>query len=232
MDVVDKSITKMRKNAILGIFAKQPIIGQCKTRLCPPLDLREAATFYECSLRETVSRMQQLDCCDLAICYAGERSWFEAEYPEAVLVPQQGEDIGARMAAALNGFLQQGYRQAVLIGSDSPDLPLELIEQACVALEEVEVVLAPASDGGYVLVGESQHQPQLFNSMAWSTEEVLAETLRRVDQSGIDCVQLQGWEDLDDLPALQRFLLRSPDSVTAAHLRKHLNSYFQSAADL
>jgi len=229
VDAVDKKSEKDAKTAILGIFARQPVAGQCKTRLCPPFNTAEAAGFYECSLRETVARMQQLACCDVAICYAGERYWFEQEFPTVQLVPQRGDDLGARMATALDDFLQQGYRQAVLIGTDSPDLPLQTVEQACLALEQVAVVLAPATDGGYVLIGESQHYPQLFKEIAWSTEQVLAETLRRIEQDGLSFRQLQEWEDLDDLASLQQFLQRSPDSQTAAYLRRHLAGYFQSA---
>ena len=229
MDAVDNNRQKNRKTAILGIFAKQPVAGLCKTRLSPPLTLQQAAEFYQCSLQETVQRLRGGDNYDLAICYAGERCWFEQTFPGAELIAQQGDDLGARMATALAGFLRQGYRQAVLVGSDSPDLPLAIIDQAFAALQNSDVVLAPASDGGYVLIGESQHYPQLFSDIAWSTSQVLGETERRIAQQSISAVRLDCWEDLDDLASLQRFLQRSPHAMTAAYLRKHLASQFSSA---
>lgn len=229
MDTVDNKTQKSEKTAILGIFAKQPVPGQCKTRLCPPLSLAEAARFYACCLRETVARVQS-DCggYDLAICYAGERSWFEREFPGVKLIPQQGDDLGARMATALDNFLQQGYRRAALIGSDSPDLPLSLVEQAFDALQRATVVLVPAADGGYLLIGESRHQPLLFRDIEWSTAQVFSTTWQRIEQQSIAAVRLDSWEDLDDLPSLQRFLLRSPQTATAAYLRKRLAGYFST----
>ena len=229
MDTVDNKPQKSEKTAILGVFAKQPLTGQCKTRLCPPLSLAEAAEFYACCLRETVTRLQSAaSSYQLAICYAGERSWFEQEFPGVTLVPQQGDDLGARMATALHDFLQQGYRQAVLVGSDSPDLPLALIEQAISALQRADVVLAPAIDGGYLLIGASCHHPSLFSAIEWSTAQVFSTSWQRIEQQNISAVQLGSWEDLDDLPSLRRFLQRSPGTATAVYLRKHLNRYFSS----
>jgi glycosyltransferase A (GT-A) superfamily protein (DUF2064 family) len=122
--------------------------------------------------------------------------------------------------------LQQGYQRALLIGSDAPDLPLGLVEQAIIALRQSEVVLVPATDGGYVLIGESNHHPELFRAIPWSSGEVLATTLERVAQHGIRAVTLGSWEDLDDLPSLARLLQRSPRSKVAVHLRQHLGRLF------
>ncbi len=222
MDTVDNPSKKTTKSAVLGVYAKQPLAGQVKTRLCPPLSHQQAAEFYACALQETVQRLQSAADFELVICYAGERAWFAENFPGVGLLPQQGQDLGARMADSLQRFLQQGYQQAVLIGSDSPDLPLPLIEQAFAALQQVEVVLAPAGDGGYVLIGESSHRPELFAAIPWSTGVVLAETRRRIEQLQINAVQLPAWEDLDDQQALVDFLQRSPHSQTAAYLRRHL----------
>jgi len=88
VDAVDNISKKNRKSAILGIFAKQPIAGQCKTRLSPPFTLKQAAELYQCSLRETVQRMQAGVSFELVIFYAGERSWFEQAFPGLQLIPQ------------------------------------------------------------------------------------------------------------------------------------------------
>ncbi len=196
-----------------------------KTRLCPPLSHQQAAELYACSLRETVQRMQAGGF-ELVLCYAGERAWFAENFPGIELIPQQGDDLGARMADSLSGFLNQGYRQAVLIGSDAPDLPLELVEQAFAALADHDLTLAPARDGGYVLIGEAVHHSELFAAMPWSTGQVLPETLRRIAAHRIRAVQLEPWEDLDDLASLQRLLQRSPWSLTAEYLRSRLAAFF------
>jgi len=226
VDSVDNSERENGKTAILGIFAKQPVAGHCKTRLSPPLTLSEAAELYACSLRETVARMQAGEGYALVICYAGERSWFEQAFPGVALVAQRGNNLGERMATALEGFLHQGYQQAVLIGSDAPDLPLKMVEQAFAALGQSELAIVPASDGGYVLIGEAKHHRQLFEGIAWSTAEVLPETLRRIEQQQISATILAGWDDLDDLPSLEKFLRRSPQAKTAAYLRRQLARLF------
>lgn len=223
---VDTVDNKKQNSAILGIYAKQPVSGQCKTRLCPPLNLDEAAELYLCSLQETVNRMRTKSGFDLAICYAGDRDWFAENFTDLRLIPQRGNDLGARMADSLNNFLQQGYQQAVLIGSDAPDLPLDLVRDAFSSLLRAEVVIAPATDGGYVLIGEAQHHPELFTEIAWSTSDVLATTLQRIEQARIPAVILESWEDLDDLRSLQRFLRRSPTSRTARYLAQRLAAYF------
>ena len=224
---VDKPATIKTKPAVLGIYAKQPISGQVKTRLCPPLSKTEAAELYRCSLLEIVQRMRRASF-ELVICYTGERQWFAETFPGLTLSAQRGVDLGARMADSLSSFLQQGYRQAVLIGSDIPDLPLELVEQAFVELRQAEVVLAPATDGGYVLIGESIHRPELFAKIPWSTGEVFAETMKQIEAHDIKARQLSSWEDLDDIAALQRFLHRSPESTTAKYLQQQLAQHFET----
>ncbi len=225
VETVDKGWQKTDKNAVLGIFAKQPIPGQVKTRLCPPFTPEAAAALFLCSLQETVERMQTSDNYDLVICYSGAREWFETTFPGVLLLPQQGADLGARMAAALADFLGRNYSCAVLIGSDSPDLPIGLVEQAFSVLQQVEVVLAPATDGGYVLIGEAIHHPEIFSGIKWSSDEVLEESLRRIDRLGIRAEQLSGWDDLDDRMSLRRFLKRSPESRTATYLQQQLSQY-------
>jgi len=219
---VDKSVgdvDNLPKNSrVLGIFAKEPLPGRVKTRLSPPLSAAQAATLYQTALLETVA-MAAGGAFDLVLCYAGSESYFRQTFPGISLCPQQGADLGARMSNALRHFFAQGYRQALLIGSDSPDLPLAMVEQAFAALDRQQLVLIPARDGGYVLIGESCHHPHLFERMPWSSAEVTALTRKRAAAAGIACRLLPVWDDLDDLEALQRLLQRSPASRTAAYLR-------------
>ncbi len=209
---------KVDNSAILGVFAKAPVVGQVKTRLCPPLDFEQATQLYRQILDETIQRFTG-QFFTLVICYAGSEDYFSDNYPQLARQPQQGCDLGERMANALQGFLAAGYRQAVLIGSDSPDLPLTHIAQAFDALQQSDVVIAPADDGGYVLIGESTHQPQLFEQMPWSQEGLMPQTKRVLDLHRINWQQLPGWEDIDDAVSLRRLLQRSPGSLSARHVR-------------
>jgi len=209
----------LRKKA-LGIFAKEPVAGRVKTRLCPPLSPAQAASLYETSLRETLGAMAGGDF-DLVLFYAGDVGWFRKAFAGLRLLPQRGDDLGERMAAALRQ-LQADYERTALIGSDSPDLPRSLVAEAFLALGRADAVIAPASDGGYVLVGERRHHPELFRDIPWSSPAVLHVTRRRIAEHGIVCRELAPWEDVDDLPSLRRLMRRSPDSATVALARQLL----------
>ncbi|PLX88890.1 MAG: hypothetical protein C0618_03095 [Desulfuromonas sp.] len=208
----------LRRRGILGVFAKEPVPGQVKTRLCPPFTVEQAAALYCCALSETIATMSGGDF-DLAICYAGDAEYFRRTFPGLPLYPQRGKDLGARMDNALQGFLAAGYRSAVLIGSDSPDLPLAHVQEAFAALTQQDLVVAPARDGGYVLIGEARHIPALFEGVVWSSDQVLSQTLERAQQEGVEPHLLPQWEDLDTAAALTSLLCRSPQSQTAAFLR-------------
>lgn len=219
VEKVENSRTEQAKKQILGIFAKQPVPGRVKTRLCPPLTAQQAADLYLVSLQETVARTRALTCCDLAICYSGDRDWFAANFTGVCLVPQYGDGLGERMAQRLSSWLTEGYQAAVLIGSDAPDVPIDWIEQAFRALEGADLVHGPALDGGYYLVGEATHHDQLFSGIAWSTGKVLEQTLATAKSLGLSSKLLPVWDDLDDIAALRRLIERSPHSTTAQWAR-------------
>lgn len=208
----------------VGIFAKEPRPGQVKTRLCPPLSSAEAAELYRVSLEETVQRLAAGPFAPVLF-YDGEADYFQRGFPGFSLFPQGEGDLGARMQRALQILLQAGCRGAVLVGSDSPDLPLELLDEAFAALDTVDAVVAPAGDGGYVLIGESRHHAELFRDIPWSSDQVLAQTRQRAAAAGINLQELSAWEDVDDLPSLRALLVRSPDSVTAIHARTRLDAH-------
>ncbi len=217
MDVVDKS------QRVLGIFAKEPLAGGVKTRMSPPLSAVQAADFYRVCLEETVTRMRG-GSFEAVIFYAGDAEFFNRAFPGTRLIPQGEGGLGERMARALAGLLDHGRRAAMLIGSDSPDLPLALVEDAFAALEKNQLVLAPSIDGGYVLIGESCHHPELFCNIPWSTEQVLPLTRSKAAELGLDYRELGHWEDVDDLASLQRLIRRSPNSRTARFARQNLKA--------
>ncbi len=214
----------LQKQAV-GIFAKEPVAGRVKTRMCPPLSPSQAAALYETSLRETVASMRQGHF-DLVLFYAGEAEWFRKAFPELRLRPQQGADLGERMADALQQLLTN-HEKAALIGTDSPDLPPALVEEAFAALDGGGLVVIPARDGGYALVGERGHHPEMFRDIPWSTAEVLPATRRRAAELSLRLREVGEWEDLDDLESLQNLMRRSPSSRTAAFARENLGHLFQ-----
>ena len=210
--------------AVLGVFGKEPVAGRVKTRLCPPLSAAEAAALYRSCLKETVAKMGGAGF-ELVLFFDGNADYFRRAFPGFRLLPQGEGDLGERMERALRTLLVGGSETAALIGSDTPDLPVALVEEAFVALRQADVVVAPAGDGGYVLVGERRHVPELFRDIPWSTAGVLAATRQRAAELEVDFRQVGGWEDVDDLPSLQRLLLRSPGSAAARHAAGLLAQY-------
>lgn len=206
---------------VIGVFAKAPIPGQVKTRLCPPLSPGEAAELYAVSQAETLNRLQG-GRHDLVLFFSGDEDYFSTHYPDLRRLPQSGDDLGERMCAALQVLLAEGYSAAALVGTDSPDLPISLVSQAFEALADLDALWVPAVDGGYVLIGCSRPCPELFSAVPWSSPDVLRVTRERAIAAGLSYRELGRWEDIDDQPALKRLLERSPDSATANYLRREV----------
>ena len=112
----------------------------------------------------------------------------------------QGEgDLGARLAKGIDDLLQAGHGGAILVNSDSPTLPVSILRAAVNAVTTGDnVVLSPAFDGGYTLVGLSRSHPRLFEDIAWSTGAVYRTTLERAREINLPVVEVPGWYDIDD----------------------------------
>lgn len=198
----------------LGIFAKEPLPGRVKTRLCPPLTAEDAARLYRAALEETLAAMAGVPA-GLTLFYDGDGAFFREHFPGLRLAPQGEGDLGARLERALGRLLASGARAAALIGSDSPDLPPSLVAAAFTALREDDLAVIPAVDGGYVLIGARACQPEIFRNIPWSTPQVWPATRQKAARLGLRVHVVGQWEDMDDLAALQRLIRRSPDSRTA-----------------
>lgn len=195
------------------MFAKVPTPGQVKTRLAHTVGAPTAAALYGLFLRQMLSRLTPLRYCKTIVHWpAGEGDYFSyfAEHDWQV-EPQCPGDLGTRMGSFFESRFAAGDRKVVLIGSDSPDLPRELIDAAFAHLETTEVVLGPSHDGGYYLIGMSKFHPEVFQRMPWSTNRVLAETVARLERGGTPHVLLDPWYDVDDGADLEDLLARLAD---------------------
>jgi rSAM/selenodomain-associated transferase 1 len=122
-------------------------------------------------------------------------------------IAQQGADLGARMNQVFLDLWQRGHRNIVLIGSDLPALPLQILNDAFARLssEEDRIVLGPSRDGGYYLIGMNQPAPEIFENMTWSHDQVLAQTVAKLTKSGVKFSLLPACYDLDTLADLKQF---------------------------
>jgi uncharacterized protein len=225
---VEYLTTDIVRPVAVAIMAKAPRAGEVKTRLCPPLSLVDAAELYRRLLLDKIEQVSSLRMASLAIAYtpAEARAFFEEVAPGFVLVPQRGADLGDRLANSLGELLGQGHRGALAIDSDTPTLPLAFLQQALdlIVTPEIDVVLGPTEDGGYYLIGLRALHRELFEAIAWSTQQVLSETIRRADAKGLRVACLPPWYDIDspdDLARL-RMALAASDGGAPRHTRKFL----------
>lgn len=228
VDKVDNSSNSLIFNhsgPVVGLFAKEPVPGQVKTRLTPPLSAEQACQLYRVALLETVTQFLAGGL-PLVVCYSGRRDWFRETFPDLPLIAQVGEGLGARMGAAVQELFAAGAAPVLLAGSDSPDLPVSLVGQVLRELQEKDIVTIPCRDGGYALVGMRRPTTELFADIPWSTSRVLMATRKRSRQLGLSYHETESWEDLDELADLQRLVARSPGTATARHAVSMLSELF------
>lgn len=204
----------------LVLMAKAPEPGKVKTRLVPPLTPAEAAEFYHCLLVDQLDHLASFGGADLYLAYAPDDAagFFQRLVPRRMsCFPQRGGDIGERMNHCFVEMTARGYRNVVVIGSDLPPLPLPFLETAFGMLQEGQrsVVLGPSRDGGYYLIGMNRSWPQVFADIPWSSSQVLACTVARLNGLGAPPALLPRWMDIDSFEDLLEWKSAAVDRLSA-----------------
>jgi rSAM/selenodomain-associated transferase 1 len=202
----------MCRTRALGIMGKAPEPGRVKTRLIPPLDAEQATLLYRAFLRDAMLTGLMVEACSVSVIYppSCQLALLDPLLPAGVSrIEQAGNGLGEGLQSAFQALWQAGARVVVLVGSDSPALPVGYIEEAFVTLERgsTDVVVGPADDGGYYLIGLRDDHPELFTDIAWSTDRVLAQTLQRANARGLRVHQTPPWYDVDDSASLDRLVI-------------------------
>ena len=196
-------------HAVVMIFCKAPVPGQVKTRLMTALSAAEAAEIHiELSVKTLrLATQSQLCPVQLWCTPTAGHAFFNAaalNYPVS-LYQQSGSDLGEKMHHAFCSALNR-YASALIIGCDCPSLTEQDLEQALAALVQPQsCVLAPADDGGYVLIGLNQPQAELFKNISWGTEQVLEQTRARLESLNFHYVELKQQWDVDTPMDLIRY---------------------------
>jgi rSAM/selenodomain-associated transferase 1 len=193
----------------LIVVAKPPVAGAAKTRLAAGIGAERTAALYRSFLADTVALAGRILDCRLAFSFwpASAATFFRELHPAAELLPQQGDDFGGRLLSAFVQAAALGYEELVLIGSDNPGLPDAYVARAFAALAEAPVVLGPAEDGGWYLMGLRAPQPTLFHrGIAWSTEIVADQTRAAAKAAGLALAEVPPWYDIDTAADLPRLL--------------------------
>ncbi|MGH7675645.1 MAG: TIGR04282 family arsenosugar biosynthesis glycosyltransferase [Gemmatimonadales bacterium] len=191
----------MRKAGVLAVFVKAPVAGRVKTRLAAEVGVHNAAEIYRGLGRRVVAACVGRGY-DTVVWFAplgarrAVRHWLKGLRVAAFRAQGSGV-LGARLAAVFCQHFREGARRVILIGSDCPGVDSRLVSRALAALDKHELVVGPARDGGYYLVGLRAPAPQLFRGIAWSTDAVLEQTLARARQLGLSAALLPTLRDVD-----------------------------------
>jgi rSAM/selenodomain-associated transferase 1 len=195
-------------------MAKASMAGRTKTRLVPPLTAEEAATLNTVFLRDAADNLlataKVADAsCWMAYSPAGSAPFFRTNLPAGIgLLETVAPTLGGCLLGAAEALLGAGHDAVCLVNSDSPTLPVGYLAEAVAALAAAgeRIVLGPATDGGYYLIGMKRAHAGLFEDIAWSTEKVFAETVARAAALGLAVHRLPSWYDVDDGEALHILL--------------------------
>jgi hypothetical protein len=198
----DRGESKWPSPERLIIFTRYPEPGKTKTRLIPALGSQGAADLHRQMTEHALSRLKPLKLrrrVSIEICYDGGNEHLLKEWlgPGIALRPQGGNGLGERMARAFRETFAEGAEKVVLVGTDCPGLNAAIAEKALRALSRSDVVLGPANDGGYYLIGLKRAIPQLFEGISWGAPKVLEQTLKIANDLGLSTALVDTLDDVD-----------------------------------
>lgn len=185
--------------AVLGVFAKEPLAGQVKTRLAQSTSAEWAQRVSRAFLEDSLDRFARIEAYRvIAYSPASAETYFsQLARQQYSLFPQGEGDLGQRLKNFFDDYRGQRWQRIVAVGSDSPNLPIEYIEQAFRLLKENDLVIGPAFDGGYYLIGCGPREFPIFDGIPWSTSRVLEESVRRLESASARFALLPPWYDVD-----------------------------------
>ena len=187
------------------VFAKNPVPNQVKTRLVPTLSPEQAAALYTAFLTDWCETLGKLPGVDLIIAYTPAEAQLDLQAllgDGVIYIPQIGTGLGERLTSATQWAAEHGYTKILLVGSDSPTLPISYISQALTLLDSRDIAIGPSTDGGYYLIGFSAVNvamtvPSVFEDIVWSTASVFRQTLGRIRSLKAKVGLLPPWYDID-----------------------------------
>ena len=194
----------------LIVFLKAPRAGAVKTRLAATLGAAEACAAYRRLVETLLPQLAALE--NVELCFTPDDAgseimpWARTTWR---LTAQETGDLGSRLDRAFRRAFDEGAKRIVIIGSDCPGVVASDIQAAWTALLSLDVVLGPATDGGYWLIGLRAPQPELFANLPWSTNAVLRETLEWCRVGGLTTQLLRELSDVDTEADWRRFLAMS-----------------------
>jgi rSAM/selenodomain-associated transferase 1 len=192
------------------LMLKVPRSGEVKTRLGKEIGFEQAEWIYRKLVENQVAELSGQE---IEIHYTpGDEGGRMQEWlgPDRQYLPQPDGDLGERLKHAMRGAFSRGADAVLFLGGDCPDVTQDIIIEAQSQLTNRDVVIGPAEDGGYYLLGLKTDQPRLFEGIDWSTDRVFAQTTSRLEELHLTWGTLPRCDDVDDLASLTRARLRHP----------------------
>jgi uncharacterized protein len=225
MDIANPDVANRSGSCGIAIMAKASAPGRTKTRLVPPLSAEQAAAVNTAFLQDMAANLTAAGNHAAIVGYAafapaGSENFFRRILPSSIgLIDACLFNFGECLRHTIEELFARGHNAAVVLNSDSPTLPTELLVETAriLALTGERAVLGPSRDGGYYLLGLKTPHRRLFEDISWSTERVAAQTLERAHEIGLDMHLLPAWYDVDDPQDLRR-LHRELTATPAADL--------------
>lgn len=214
----------------LIVLAKEPKKGRVKTRLQGYLSKTQCVNLYKAFLRDTLELVNKVSCEYKILAYESYGKtprYLNRIASRCIFYKQEGNGLGERMYNACKFAKDNGASKTVVIGSDSPDLPLSAIKEAFVLLSHADVVLGPSFDGGYYLIGMKRPDFELFKGISWSSRTVFKDTIRNAGKLKNSVALLEKRYDVDDVAGLLRInkdLNKPRNRGIASRTRKFLSA--------
>jgi uncharacterized protein len=202
------------------MLVKYPAKGYVKSRLAADLDDETASDLYRCFVGDLLHTLQQSSHPFKIFFFPPDTEDKVGQWlgKELAYEPQAGADLGERMKNAFAQMFREGFQQVLLIGSDSPDLPEILLDEAFRALADNDAVLGPSFDGGYYLIGFTARTflPSAFTDIEWGTEKVFAQTMAVFESRPSRVHVLPPWRDVDRIEDLAALYQENRDTAFAS----------------
>lgn len=203
-------MTGSKNDKAIIVFARLPVIGKVKTRLAKDLGIDFATSFYKVCAEHTFNEVLKLKRTGIApFLFCSEesefdevRNWSKNKFRYFL---QQGYDLGERMLNAFNTIINAGYRNIILVGTDSPGITAELMNDALDLLKKYKCVIGPSDDGGYYLIGFHSTVYDLFHGMEWSTDSVFSKTIERLKGENLSYFVMEEMIDIDTKEDLKKW---------------------------
>lgn len=219
---------KMKRNCLI-VFLRFPEAGKVKTRLGAEIGDEAARRLYSCFVLDLLDMLKKAGF-RIRIGYdppsSGEAvaSWLS--FCGVHFFPQEGEDLGERMKNAFRMSFREGFENAILMGTDCPDLPRERIDEGFRSLAAHDCVIGPACDGGYYLIGFTRRGflPSAFSGIPWGTGDVLKSTASVLSRAGRSLRLLTPWRDIDTLADLENLAVNGDNGFRKSRTMQYLLS--------